>query len=135
MTIFADASALIAIIAGEEDADILADTLDADGERLCSALAVWETVASLCRSYALSVQTAREHVGRFLAAGHFRFVAIGERELDLATDAYARYGKGRHPAALNMGDCFAYACAKANGAKLLYKGDDFSRTDLAHDGK
>jgi len=51
--------------------------------------------------------------------------------LELALDAYARYGKGRHRAALNMGDCFAYACAKANRAKLLYKGDDFVHTDLA----
>ena len=56
---------------------------------------------------------------------------VGERELRLAIDAHARYGKGRHRAALNMGDCFAYACAKANDAKLLYKGEDFSKTDLA----
>ncbi len=48
-----------------------------------------------------------------------------------AVDAYADFGKGRHLAALNMGDCFAYACAKANGAKLLYKGNDFTHTDLA----
>ena len=60
-----------------------------------------------------------------------RLVAISERELAVALDAYQAYGKGRHPAGLNMGDCFAYACAKANGAKLLYKGDDFARTDLA----
>ena len=51
--------------------------------------------------------------------------------MSLAADAYARYGKGRHVAALNMGDCFAYACAKAHGARLLYKGDDAARTDLA----
>lgn len=55
---------------------------------------------------------------------------MGEREYDFAIDAYARYGKGRHPAALNMGDCHAYACAKAHGARLLFKGDDFSRTDI-----
>ena len=46
-----------------------------------------------------------------------------------AADAYARFGKGRHPAALNIGDCFAYACAQAHGAKLLFKGDDFGRTN------
>jgi ribonuclease VapC len=56
---------------------------------------------------------------------------IGERELRLAIEAHSRYGKGRHPAALNLGDCFAYACAKANGARLLYVGDDFAKTDLA----
>lgn len=129
--IFADASALIAIITAEEGADALADVLEADRLPLCSALSVWETVAGLCRSYAFSVPTARAHVRRFLDAGRFRFVAIGEPELEIAAEAYAQFGKGRHPAGLNMGDCFAYACAKSNLAKLLYKGGDFARTDLA----
>ena len=44
--------------------------------------------------------------------------------------AYAQFGKGKHPAALNMGDCFAYACARANNARLLFKGADFSRSDI-----
>ena len=70
------------------------------------------------------------HVGRFLETGNFQFVGIGERELDLAVDAYAHYGRGRHPAALNMGDCYAYACAKANRAKLLFKGEDFIKADI-----
>lgn len=130
MTIFADASALVAIITGEDEADAMADALEADRLRLCSALSVWETVAGLCRSYAFSVPTARAHVRRFLDAGRFQFVGIGEREAEIATDAYAQFGKGRHPAALNMGDCFAYACAKTNDARLLYKGEDFARTDL-----
>ncbi len=94
-------------------------------------MSVWETVAGLCRSYTFSVATAREHVGRFLEAGGLQCAAIGERELEIAVEAYAQFGKGRHPAALKIGDCFAYACAKANRAKLLYKGGDFARTDLA----
>jgi ribonuclease VapC len=128
--IFADASALIAIIAGEPEADRLADLLESERLRLCSALSVWETVAGLCHTYRFSVLAARTHVGRFLATGNFQFVVIGERELDLAVGAYAQYGKGRHPAALNMGDCYAYACAKANRAKLLFKGVDFTKTDI-----
>jgi ribonuclease VapC len=128
--IFADASALIAIIAGEPEADRLADLLEADRLRLCSALSVWETVVGLCRSYTFSVLAARTHVGRFLETSNLQFVGIGERELDLAVDAHDRYGKGRHPAALNMGDCYAYACAKTNRAKLLFKGDDFTKTDI-----
>ena len=52
-------------------------------------------------------------------------------EAAIASDGYALFGRGRHTAMLNMGDCFAYACAKANGAKLLYEGDDFAQTDLA----
>jgi ribonuclease VapC len=131
VTIFADASALIAIITGEDGADALADRLEADRQRLCSAVSVWETVAGLCRSYIFSVPTARIHVRRFLDAGRFELVGIGERESDIATEAYAQFGKGRHPAALNMGDCFAYACAKSNQATLLYTGDDFAKTDLA----
>jgi ribonuclease VapC len=128
--IFADASALIAIIVGEEEAERLADDLDADPARLCSALTVWETVAGLCRSYTFSVEAARGHVEQFLHAGEFEFIAIGERECAIALLAHATFGKGRHPAALNMGDCFAYACAKSHGAKLLYKGDDFAQTDV-----
>ncbi len=128
--VFADASALIAIIAAEPEAAALADLLEADRSRLCSALSVWETVAGLCRSYTFSVAAARTHVGRFLEVGQFRFVDIGEREFEIAVDAYAQYGKGRHPAALNMGDCYAYACAKANRAALLFKGEDFTKTDI-----
>jgi ribonuclease VapC len=57
-------------------------------------------------------------------------VLIREREALLALEAFDRFGKGRHPAGLNMGDCFAYACAHALGVPLLFKGDDFARTDL-----
>ena len=130
MTIFADASALIAISAGDSDADALADAILAVRTRLCSAISVWEMVAGLCRSHAFAVPDARAHVSAFLGAACFQFVVIGEREADLAADAYARFGKGRHPAALNMGGCFAYACAKADDAALLYKDDDFATTDL-----
>jgi ribonuclease VapC len=129
--IFVDASALIAIIAGEAGADGLSDILEAEQIRLCSALSIWETVAGLCRSYMFSIPSARTHVRRFLDAGDFKFVEIGEREFEAATDAYAQFGKGRHPAGLNMGDCYAYACAKTNGATLLFKGNDFAKTDIA----
>ena len=132
--IFVDASALIAIITDEPDAGELADRLEAERLRFCSALSVWETVAGLVHGHTFSVPSAREHVGRFLEAAHSEFVGIGEREFEIAADAYAQYGKGRHPAALNMGDCYAYACAKANRAKLLFKGNDFSKTDIAVPG-
>ncbi len=128
--IFVDASALIAILTQEPDAAALADRLERDTVRACSALSVWETIAGLCRSYGLTVSAARTDVARFLGAGDIHFVPIGQREAEIATDAYAKFGKGRHAAALNMGDCFAYACARANGARLLFKGDDFSRTDI-----
>ena len=117
------------MIADEPNAGTWPGRLDADRVRLCTALSVWETMAGLCRAYAFQVVDARVHVGRFLEAGRFAFAAIAEREYEIAADAWARFGKGRHPAGLNMGDCYAYACARANRAKLLFKGNDFSGTD------
>ena len=134
MTIFVDASAMIAMMAGERDADGLADRLGAETQRLCSALSVWETTAGLCRSYNFSVRSARDLVQSFVELNDLKLVGIGERELEIATQAYAEFGKGRHAAALNMGDCLAYACAKANRAKLLFTGDDFSKTDITAAG-
>ncbi len=128
--IFADASALVGILAREPDALALADRLQADRSRICSALGGWETVAALCRSYAFSVPVARARVRLFLADLGFQFVRIGEQEFEIAADAYTRFGKGRHPAALNMGDCFSYACARTNRATLLFNGDDFTKTDI-----
>ena len=115
---------------GEGDADELADLLGADGQRLYSAVSVWETIAGLCRTHVFSIPSARTVAQSFIELNDLKFVSIGERELELATQAYAEFGKGRHPAALNMGDCFAYACAKANRARLLFKGDDFTKTDI-----
>ncbi len=73
---------------------------------------------------------ARAHIHKFLTVADIHYVEIAEREFECAADAHAHYGKGRHPAALNMGDCFAYACAKSHNAKLLFKGDDFTKTDI-----
>jgi ribonuclease VapC len=131
VTVFIDASAWVAIVAGEAGARELGDRLEGDTVRLCSALAAWETVAALCLSHRFTVVAARERVRLFLSTLDIAFVPIGEREYELAADAYARFGKGRHPAALNMGDCFAYACARTNDAKLLFVGEDFARTDIA----
>jgi ribonuclease VapC len=129
--IFVDASALIAIITGEPGADLLADRLESDVDRLCSAMSVWETVAGLSRSYSFAPAAAQLHVERFRAALRLRLVVMGEVEMNLALEAYGRYGRGCHKAALNMGDCFAYGCARAHGARLLYLGEDFAQTELA----
>ncbi len=128
--IFVDASALISIVAKEPDALDLAALLEAERTRLCSAMSLWETVAGLCRSYMFSVESAQDRVRLVRQHLGLQMVQIGEREHDLALQAYAQFGKGRHPAGLNMGDCFAYACAKAHRAALLFKGNDFSKTDV-----
>ena len=131
MTIFVDASALIAMIAGEPEADDLASRLEQASPGLYSAVSAWEALAGLCRSYMFSVETARATLDSFIEAAQIRLAPIGEAEYLAATEAFSQFGKGRHPAGLNMGDCFAYACAKSNRAALLFKGEDFSKTDLA----
>lgn len=88
-------------------------------------------MAALCRNYTFAVEMARSRIELFLNDLGFIVVPIGEAEYAVAAGAYARFGKGRHPAALNMGDCFSYACARTNQARLLFKGDDFARTDIA----
>jgi ribonuclease VapC len=132
LTLFVDASAFIAVIAGEPEQERFAVALRDEPDLLWSAMACWETVSGLRLSYGWAVAQARAEVELVVAQLPFRLVPIGEEERRVSLDAYVRLGKGSgHPARLNMGDCFAYACAKTNGAKLLYKGDDFAMTDLA----
>ena len=74
---------------------------------------------------------ARGDLQEFLAQGGLQVEPVTAEQADLALDAYQRYGKGRHRAGLNFGDCFAYALCKATGQPLLFKGQDFSQTDIA----
>lgn len=131
MTLFVDASALVALAADEPERAVFAARIAADEDPLWSAMARWEAIAALCRSYELKTVDARQRITDFADASGLRMVPIGGREADCAHEAYVMFGKGRHKAGLNMGDCFAYACAKANDARLLYKGNDFAETDLA----
>lgn len=131
MTGFVDASVLVAILGEEPDHERHAADLDAVGQKITSAIAIWEASVALARITATSFRAAERDVRAFLTAQKVTVVPLDEREATYALDAHDRFGKGRHPARLNMGDCFAYACAKAHDARLLYKGDDFARTDLA----
>lgn len=69
-------------------------------------------------------------VDELMALAQIRLVDISAEQTKFAREAYQRYGKGNHPAKLNIGDCFAYALAKARSEPLLFKGDDFSLTDI-----
>jgi ribonuclease VapC len=131
LTLFVDASALVAIIAGEPEQEEFAIRLRDAEDPIWSAMCCWEAVSSLRRFYGMEIEEARDEVMKTGERGALRLVPIADAELTVALDAYHRYGKGRHPARLNMGDCFAYACARTNEATLLYKGDDFALTDLA----
>ena len=134
MTLFVDASALVAIIRREPDAPLLIDRLRDDEARIMSGMALWEVVRAIAKGGddGMDVAAALREVERFRTELGIMLVPIADAEAAEAIRAHARYGKGAgHPARLNMGDCFAYACAKTNGAGLLYKGDDFTHTDLA----
>jgi len=128
---FVDASAIVAILTRESDADALADVLDAAHLPITSPVAVFEAVLGICRKHHASLAEAREDVREFLADARIRTVSITGEEAETALEAFSRYGKGRgHPAQLNMGDCFAYAIARNHRVSLLFKGDDFNKTDI-----
>ncbi len=131
MIAFLDASAMVAMMTDEPDTFAIAQRFGEAEMTLFSALSFWEATRAIARKRKVSMTTARLEVDAFVANFAIRSVSIGEAEARAAIDAHDRYGKSNHPARLNMGDCFAYACAKTNGAELLYKGDDFALTDLA----
>lgn len=132
MSLFVDASALVAMIANEPEREHFREQVLRESDPLWSAMSCWETVNAVRRAGELTVEVARTLVQRTATALSLRLVTVGHVELSAALDAYQIYGRNSgHPAKLNMGDCFAYACAKANDAALLYKGNDFAQTDLA----
>ncbi len=127
---FVDASALTAMVAGEPEAAAFLARLEKSRRRVTSPIAVWETTVAIARLLDLSVEHSQVAVLRFLKAIGIETLAVPAEAAASAVDAFDRYGKGRHPARLNMGDCFAYACARHFAQPLLYKGDDFALTDI-----
>ena len=128
---FVDASALVAILLREPGWEPLSERLQTAEAPVTSAIAIYETVLAIARTRAGGIEAARQEVAMALEAAGIE-VTIGPVEADAALDAFARDGKGQgHPAQLNLGDCFAYAVAKTQRVTLLFKGDDFSHTDMA----
>ncbi|MET0369367.1 MAG: type II toxin-antitoxin system VapC family toxin [Methylobacterium sp.] len=127
---FVDASALTAILTDEDDARRLASGLKRAERRITSPLAVWEATIAVARRLGLPLGEAREAITHYLALAGIVVMAVPPEVGDGALDAFERYGKGRHRASLNFGDCFAYACARHYGATLLFKGNDFPHTDI-----
>jgi len=129
---FIDASAIVAMITQEPEALPFLDAVEATVDPITSAVAIFEAALGICRKRQSTIDEAYEDVRELLEEANIRVVAIGEIEAVEALSAFARYGKGRgHPAQLNLGDCFAYAAATTNSVPLLFKGNDFSKTDIA----
>jgi ribonuclease VapC len=127
---FVDASAWVAVILREPERERFRIAL-ADAEViLTSPMAIWETVRAVMREGGDPVEVVSARLMALLGGVGARIVPVGAEEGRIALEAHARFGKGVHPAKLNMGDCFSYACARVHGVPLLYKGEDFALTDI-----
>jgi ribonuclease VapC len=127
---FIDASALTAMLTDEDEARELLARLHQAATRLTSPLAVWEAAIAVARVLSLPISEASEAVESYLALMEIKMVQVPPETARIALDAFDRYGKGRHPARLNFGDCFSYACARHLGEPLMFKGTDFPQTDI-----
>ena len=105
----------------------MAKALAANPDSLIGPIQVWEANVALSRRLQGDQSSL---VDDLIQRASLSVVSIGPDEAKLAFEAWLRFGKGRHPASLNFGDCFAYACARHLGQPLMFKGGDFPQTDI-----
>ncbi len=122
-----DSSAIVAMLRGEEGHGRLHAKLEATGVLAIGAPTLFETGIVAVGRFG---QVGRSLVSQFLEYWSVEVAPFDERHWRVAFDAFARYGKGRHPAALNYGDCMTYATARIAALPLLFVGDDFTKTDV-----
>ena len=122
-----DTSAIVAIAFDEPEAEWIERTIADEPVRLVSAATVVEAAMVIESRYG---EAGGRELDLWLVRIGADIVPVDADQAEEARRAWRRFGKGRHPAGLNYGDCFSYALAKARGAPLLFKGDDFSRTDI-----
>ncbi len=126
--IVVDASAVLAILEGEADAETYARAIAEADPPLISAATLLEVGIVMIHRHG---PRGLNSLHRFLRAAGFRVEDVTPQQAELAIEAYAAFGKGRRGrAGLNYGDCFSYALAKSTGLPLLFKGRDFSQTDV-----
>jgi ribonuclease VapC len=123
-----DSSAIIAILLDESDRAEFGRLIEADAIRMISAVGRVEAGIVI---EARKGEQGRVLLDRFLRLTGAEILSVTAEQAETALEAFRRYGRGRHAASLNIGDCFAYAAAKVTGEKLLFKGGDFSQTDIA----
>ena len=122
-----DTSALLAILLNEPERPSFIDAMEAADARHLSVASFVE--ASMVIEGRHGAEGIRD-LDRFLQYADVELAPVNQEQGKLAREAFRRFGKGRHPARLNFGDCFGYALATARGEALLFKGDDFSLTDV-----
>jgi ribonuclease VapC len=122
-----DTSAIVAVLLNEASAGAFAAAIEAAPLRLLSAANLLE--ASIVIE-SRKGETGGRELDLLLYRAGVEVVAVDQEQAEIARSAWRRYGKGRHPAALNYGDCFAYALAQARRLPLLFQGNDFGKTDI-----
>ncbi len=122
-----DTSVLLAILLDEPERRTFNEAIEVAERRLLSAASFVETSMILESRHGAEGVRALD---RLLAAAHIEIIAVDLAQAQAAREAFRQFGKGRHPAGLNFGDCFVYALAKCRAEPLLFKGGDFSRTDV-----
>ena len=122
-----DTSAVLAIFLAEPERKQFLDLILQSGRRLISAASVLESGIVL---ESMRGGSAGREFDLFLVRMGVETVSVDSEQIEVARSAWRSYGKGRHPAALNFGDCFSYALAKLTGEQLLAKGRDFGLTDI-----
>ena len=122
-----DTSAILAILLNEPEAARLAQAIDANSPRLLSVANLLETSIVI---EARTGEAGGRELDLLLYRAAIETVAVDHNQAEIARFAWHRFGKGRHPAALNYGDCFAYALARARQLPLLFQEKDFAQTDI-----
>lgn len=124
--IVVDASAVVAILFREPAHEEMAKKLDQARPRVMSPVSYAEVTMALSRG----LSDPKFIADQYLRQAHVALCEIDSAQAEWAAHAFLLYGKGRHPARLNLGDCFSYAAAKALNARLLFVGTDFTQTDI-----
>jgi ribonuclease VapC len=122
-----DTSAIVAILENEPEGASFVRLIAADEVRLLSAVS---RVECTCVIEGRKRAAGRTDLELFLREAAIEIAPVTADQAEIACEVFRRFGRGRHPAGLNIGDTFAYALARATGEPLLFKGDDFARTDI-----
>jgi ribonuclease VapC len=122
-----DTSALVAILANEPERRSFVDAIDAADSRLISTATFVEISIVIEAKYGAD---GLQYLDLFVDKAAIELRPVDDEQAREARRAFSRFGKGRHPAGLNFGDCFSYALAVTAGEPLLFKGDDFTKTDI-----
>ena len=122
-----DTSALLVILLGEPESAEFREVIEMDPVRLLSAASFLETAIIVETRFG---EPGGRELDLLMHKAAIQVVSVDAEQVEVARHAYRLFGKGRHPAGLNYGDCFSYALSRVSGEPLLFKGEDFQRTDV-----